>query len=92
MWLVDELHRNLPQELDFLTEKSNSDRLRGLLGLTRPSTDPFESIGQPVLSGARFSGSVIVPRVLRGTSRVLVMEFVDGFPANDRWEGRGGGR
>ena len=57
MWLVDELQRNLPQELDFLAEKNNSDRLRGLLGqplLSKPSKELCEHVTPFVVRRAVF--------------------------------------
>ncbi|GAB4820114.1 hypothetical protein N2152v2_007160 [Parachlorella kessleri] len=68
-WLVAETRENLPKELDFLHEASNSERCRANLDAPQ--------------SGVR--GRVAVPAVdhARTSHRVITMEFIEGVKVTD---------
>ena len=67
-WLVDEIRRNLPKELDFLVEADNTDRCRENM------------VGSPLRDRVEIPA---IHRELSGP-RVLTMDFAEGVPVGDR--------
>jgi len=63
-WLVDDMKKSLPQELDFTIEKNNSEQMKKLF---------------------TWNPRIKVPDVYHdlSTSKVLVMEYVDGINVDD---------
>jgi aarF domain-containing kinase len=61
-WLADELAISLPQELNFLLECQNAERMANFL---------------------KRSPTVHVPRVLKATKKIIVMQHVDGAHIDD---------
>eukprot|EP00899_Mesostigma_viride_P010575 jgi/Mesvir1/19519/Mv06895-RA.2 len=70
-WLVEEVKRNLPMELNFVTEANNAARCEA----------NFAATGTPGFP----PGSVVVPKMFPqlSCSTVLTMEFVEGAPLTD---------
>ncbi|GAB4831940.1 hypothetical protein Ancab_005955 [Ancistrocladus abbreviatus] len=68
-WLVDEVHENLPKELDFLVEAKNSEKC----------LDNFKKLSPWI------ADSVYAPMVYwnLSTSKLLIMEFIDGAQVSD---------
>ncbi|KAL0452736.1 UNVERIFIED_CONTAM: putative ABC1 protein [Sesamum latifolium] len=68
-WLVDEVHESLPKELDFLIEAKNSIKCM----------DNFRKLSPHIAE------YVYAPKVHwnLSTSKLLVMEFIDGVQVND---------
>ncbi|KAF8009901.1 hypothetical protein BT93_J0776 [Corymbia citriodora subsp. variegata] len=68
-WLVDEIHESLPKELDFLVEAKNSEKCM----------DNFRKLSPHI------ADYVYAPKVYwnLSTSKLLMMEFMDGAQIND---------
>ncbi|KAL6531082.1 hypothetical protein OROHE_014152 [Orobanche hederae] len=69
-WLVDEVQETIPKELDFLSEAKNSIKCM----------DNFRKLSPHIAE------YVYAPRIYwdLSTSKLLVMEFIDGAQVNDR--------